>query len=282
MCASPTPASAARTGRCATGVRSPTPERMRAPGRRWVIATSPATLGLLIFILAFAAWRTRAVALAGDGDRRARRLSGDARQVDRDHAAQARDRDRAPAGGMTLLGAADLVLPAAQHPSVSPGRARAAPRGGARPRSSWPSQIAARRLGQRELRGARLSRPAALPRAGGAADGLRQRVSRPARARAHRRRRASAASGAGRDPLEPPVFALVVLGVVAWAAVRALARLQSRSASRSPCCCALQFSLGVANVAFNLPLALAAAHNAGAAALLVSLVVLNFPSLPSP
>ena len=33
---------------------------------------------------------------------------------------------------------------------------------------------------------------------------------------------------------------------------------------------------GVANVAFNVPLALAAAHNAGAAALLVALVVLNF------
>jgi cytochrome c oxidase assembly protein subunit 15 len=38
----------------------------------------------------------------------------------------------------------------------------------------------------------------------------------------------------------------------------------------------VQFSLGVANVAFNLPLALAAAHNAGAAALLATLVVLNF------
>jgi cytochrome c oxidase assembly protein subunit 15 len=39
---------------------------------------------------------------------------------------------------------------------------------------------------------------------------------------------------------------------------------------------AVQFLLGAANVAFGLPLALAAAHNAGAAALLVSLVVLNF------
>jgi len=38
----------------------------------------------------------------------------------------------------------------------------------------------------------------------------------------------------------------------------------------------VQFSLGVANVAFSLPLPLAAAHNAGAAALLLSLVVLNF------
>src|SRR5207245_54625 len=39
---------------------------------------------------------------------------------------------------------------------------------------------------------------------------------------------------------------------------------------------ALQFALGVLNVALGLPLALAAAHNAGAALLLVSLVVLNF------
>jgi heme a synthase len=39
---------------------------------------------------------------------------------------------------------------------------------------------------------------------------------------------------------------------------------------------AVQFSLGVANVAFSLPLPLAAAHNAGAALLLMALVVLNF------
>lgn len=38
----------------------------------------------------------------------------------------------------------------------------------------------------------------------------------------------------------------------------------------------LQFLLGMANVAFALPLALAAAHNAGAALLLAALVVLNF------
>ena len=38
----------------------------------------------------------------------------------------------------------------------------------------------------------------------------------------------------------------------------------------------VQVSLGVANVALSLPLALAAAHNAGAALLLASLVVLNF------
>jgi cytochrome c oxidase assembly protein subunit 15 len=40
----------------------------------------------------------------------------------------------------------------------------------------------------------------------------------------------------------------------------------------------IQLSLGVANVAFGLPLPLAAAHNAGAAALLLALVVLNFIS----
>ncbi len=39
---------------------------------------------------------------------------------------------------------------------------------------------------------------------------------------------------------------------------------------------ALQFALGVANVAFGLPLPLAAAHNAVAALLLAALVVLNF------
>jgi cytochrome c oxidase assembly protein subunit 15 len=39
---------------------------------------------------------------------------------------------------------------------------------------------------------------------------------------------------------------------------------------------ALQFLAGVSNVALGLPLPLAAAHNAGAALLLASLVVLNF------
>jgi cytochrome c oxidase assembly protein subunit 15 len=38
----------------------------------------------------------------------------------------------------------------------------------------------------------------------------------------------------------------------------------------------IQFPLGIANVAFGLPLALAAAHNAGAALLVAALVVLNF------
>jgi cytochrome c oxidase assembly protein subunit 15 len=39
---------------------------------------------------------------------------------------------------------------------------------------------------------------------------------------------------------------------------------------------AVQLGLGIANVLLRLPLALAAAHNAGAALLLVALVVLNF------
>jgi cytochrome c oxidase assembly protein subunit 15 len=73
------------------------------------------------------------------------------------------------------------------------------------------------------------------------------------------------------------VFALVLVVVVGWAALKA-----SRIAALRPLAALtgilllLQFSLGVANVALGLPLALAAAHDAGAALLLVSLVVLNF------
>jgi cytochrome c oxidase assembly protein subunit 15 len=71
------------------------------------------------------------------------------------------------------------------------------------------------------------------------------------------------------------MFALVVVCVVAWAAARA-AKVYKGLGILIGALLALQFSLGVANVAFNVPLALAAAHNAGAAALLASLVVLNF------
>ncbi|HWM42314.1 MAG TPA: COX15/CtaA family protein [Burkholderiales bacterium] len=71
------------------------------------------------------------------------------------------------------------------------------------------------------------------------------------------------------------MFALVVLIVVAWVAVRAFAVCKPLG-SAIAFLLAIQFALGVTNVAFNLPLALAAAHNAGAAALLVALVVLNF------
>jgi heme a synthase len=71
------------------------------------------------------------------------------------------------------------------------------------------------------------------------------------------------------------LFALVVVAVVIWTAVRTF-RVSTRLGIAIALLLLTQFALGVANVAFNLPLALAAAHNAGAAALLVSLVVLNF------
>jgi len=71
------------------------------------------------------------------------------------------------------------------------------------------------------------------------------------------------------------MFALVVVAVLTGVI------LKIRSFSRSLAgliglLLLLQFSLGIANVVFNVPLALAAAHNAGAAALLMALVVLNF------
>ena len=71
------------------------------------------------------------------------------------------------------------------------------------------------------------------------------------------------------------VFALVVVVVVGWAALRAY-RLSKPLGIAIALLLLAQFALGIANVAFNLPLALAAAHHAGAAALLVALVVLNF------
>jgi cytochrome c oxidase assembly protein subunit 15 len=71
------------------------------------------------------------------------------------------------------------------------------------------------------------------------------------------------------------MFAILVLVVVGWAALRALPVLR-RMGIVLLMLLVLQFSLGVANVAFSLPLPLAAAHNAGAALLLAALVVLNF------
>jgi len=70
-------------------------------------------------------------------------------------------------------------------------------------------------------------------------------------------------------------FALVVVAIVGWAAIRAMKLLPKLGLAIAALLLA-QFALGVANVAFGLPLALAAAHNAGAATLLASLVVLNF------
>jgi len=72
-------------------------------------------------------------------------------------------------------------------------------------------------------------------------------------------------------------FALVLVAVVGWAALKASGIAALRPlAALTGLLLLLQFSLGVANVALGLPLALAAAHNAGAALLLISLVVLNF------
>ena len=71
------------------------------------------------------------------------------------------------------------------------------------------------------------------------------------------------------------LFANVALLVVLFAAFRTW-RLERRLALLAGVLVLVQFSLGIANVALSLPLPLAAAHNAGAAALLLSLVVLNF------
>ncbi len=71
------------------------------------------------------------------------------------------------------------------------------------------------------------------------------------------------------------VFALVAVAAVLYCALRAWALSRALGALLA-LLAALQFVLGVANVAAGLPLALAAAHNAGAALLLAALVVLNF------
>jgi len=71
------------------------------------------------------------------------------------------------------------------------------------------------------------------------------------------------------------LFANVALVAVLFAAWRAW-HLERRLALLIALLVFAQFALGVANVALGLPLPLAAAHNAGAALLLLSLVVLNF------
>jgi cytochrome c oxidase assembly protein subunit 15 len=71
------------------------------------------------------------------------------------------------------------------------------------------------------------------------------------------------------------VFALVALTAVLVAAARAW-RVARGLAITVAVLLTLQFGLGVANVAAGLPLALAAAHNAGAALVLAALIVLNF------
>lgn len=71
------------------------------------------------------------------------------------------------------------------------------------------------------------------------------------------------------------MFALVVVAVLSWASMKTFRHFRSL-ALLIAALLLLQFSLGVANVWLQMPLALAAAHNAGAALLLASLVVLNF------
>jgi len=70
------------------------------------------------------------------------------------------------------------------------------------------------------------------------------------------------------------LFAVLVLVVVFATAARAWRYLRPLALALA-LIVLLQFSLGVANVALSLPLPLAVAHNAGAALLLVTLVVLN-------
>jgi cytochrome c oxidase assembly protein subunit 15 len=75
------------------------------------------------------------------------------------------------------------------------------------------------------------------------------------------------------------MFALLVIATLGFLAVR-LARdpdLRTLGGLLAGVLGA-QFALGLANVAFSLPLALAAAHNAGAALLLALLVVINYVS----
>jgi cytochrome c oxidase assembly protein subunit 15 len=73
------------------------------------------------------------------------------------------------------------------------------------------------------------------------------------------------------------VFAIVAFCAILLSAWKAFfTEGLRRLAVLLACLLVLQVSLGVANVAFGLPLPLAAAHNAGAALLLGALVVLNF------
>jgi cytochrome c oxidase assembly protein subunit 15 len=73
------------------------------------------------------------------------------------------------------------------------------------------------------------------------------------------------------------MFALVIAAFVMYVVFRAF-RIEGlrKTAIFVGAALVLQLFLGIANVAFGLPLGLAAAHNAGAALLLASLVVLNF------
>lgn len=73
------------------------------------------------------------------------------------------------------------------------------------------------------------------------------------------------------------IGAVAALATVGWAGVRALRSGGERQLGAAILAMlALQWSLGVANVLFGLPLGVAVAHNGGAAALLGLLVMLNF------
>ena len=73
------------------------------------------------------------------------------------------------------------------------------------------------------------------------------------------------------------MFALIATAIIGLAAVRLIRNVDLRLVGwLLLAALAAQFAIGLANVAFSLPLSLAAAHNAGAAILLVLLVVINF------
>ena len=71
------------------------------------------------------------------------------------------------------------------------------------------------------------------------------------------------------------VSAVILAAIVGWTVYRTW-KPSRAMAMLVGALLVIQFSLGVANVAVSRPLPLAAAHNAGAALLLVALVVLNF------
>jgi len=75
------------------------------------------------------------------------------------------------------------------------------------------------------------------------------------------------------------MFALVVVAILGALAFRLIGNSGLRTLGWVlAAALATQFMLGLANVIFGLPLALAAAHNAGAAVLLATMVVINYVS----
>lgn len=75
------------------------------------------------------------------------------------------------------------------------------------------------------------------------------------------------------------MFALLVVATLGWLATRLLRDPELRPLGGLLAgALGAQVALGLANVAFSLPLALAAAHNAGAALLLCLMVVINYVS----